>query len=353
MTAATRVAAATMKGVVFAGGRHCEVRTVPVPQPGHGEVLVRVRAAGICGSDLHVYRRDEATDQVRGHEASGVVEAVGPGTLRLRPGDRVSVHHHQGCGVCPLCARGETVACSVRHEIVGVHLSGAFGEYVAVQERNCVPLPEQASFVDGAFYACVGSTAYGALRRLGVMAHDRLAVFGLGPVGLSCVLVGRAMGLRVIGVDVVPARVALARRCGADEAVNAAEVDAVAAVREFSRIPGFAGPEGVDFVVEASGSAAGRASIVPALRREGRAAIVGAGSTERVLDPGEVLSRAVTLFGSVVFPLAWMWDLARFCAVSGLRFEPAVTHRYVLDDAPRALAAADQAEGGKVVFEDA
>ena len=340
-----------MKGVMFTGGRRCEVRDVPAPRPGHGEVLIRLMAAGICGSDLHVYRRDDATDQVRGHEACGVVAALGPGTVRLRPGDRVSVHHHQGCGACPQCARGETVACTVRHEIIGVHVSGAFGEYLVAQERSCVPLPAHASFADGAFYACAGSTAYGALRRLGVLAHDSLAVFGLGPVGLSCVLVGRAMGLRVIGVDTVPVRVALARRCGAQAAVDAREVDPVAAVREFSRVAGFSGADGVDFVVEASGSAAGRANVLPVLRREGRAAIVGAGSSDPVVNPGDVLSRAATLLGSVVFPLAWMWDLARFCAVSGLRFEPAVTHRFALDEAPAALAAADGAAGGKVVFE--
>jgi (R,R)-butanediol dehydrogenase/meso-butanediol dehydrogenase/diacetyl reductase len=340
-----------MKGVIFTGGRRCEVRDVPVPRPGHGEVLVGVRAAGICGSDLHVYRRQEASDQVRGHEAAGVVEAVGPGVLRLRPGQRVSIHHHQGCGVCPDCARGETVACSVKHEIVGVHLSGAFGEYVVAQERNCIPLPAQASFVDGAFYACVGSTAYGALRRLGVMAHQSLAVYGLGPVGLSCVLVGRALGLRVVGVDPVPRRVALALECGAQEALNAAQADAVAAVRRFGRVEGFDGSDGVDFVVETSGSAAGRANVVPSLRREGRAALVGAGSSGPVIDGADILARAATLIGSVVFPLGWMWDLARLCASSGLRFEPAVTHRFALDQAPEALAVADGAQGGKVVFE--
>jgi (R,R)-butanediol dehydrogenase/meso-butanediol dehydrogenase/diacetyl reductase len=339
-----------MKGVVFSGSRRCEVRDVERPRPGHGEVLIRTMAAGICGSDLHVYRREDASDQVRGHEASGVVVEAGPGTVRLRPGSRVSVHHHQGCGACPQCARGETVACTLKHEIIGVHVSGAFGEYLVAQERNCIPLPAQASFVDGAFYACVGSTAYGALRRLGVRATDSLAVYGLGPVGLSCVLLGRAMGLRVVGVDTVPVRVELARACGAQEALNALEVDPVERVRVFSRVEGFGEGDGVDFVIEASGSAAGRANVVPSLRREGRAAIVGAGSAEAVVNPGDVLNRALTLSGSQVFPLSWMWDLARFCAVSGLRFEPAVTHRFALQDAPAALAAADGAAGGKVVF---
>jgi threonine dehydrogenase-like Zn-dependent dehydrogenase len=340
-----------MKGVVFLGNRRCEVRNVTVDAPGHGEVRLRVMAAGICGSDLHVYRREDGSAQVRGHEACGVVEAVGPGVLRLKLGDRVSVHHHQGCGVCYQCVRGETVACTVEHEIIGVHVSGAFGEYVVAQERNCIPLPAHASFVDGTFYACVGSTAYAALRRLGPMAHDSLAVYGLGPVGLSCLLVARAMGLRVIGIDVAPARLAAARACGAQEVIDAREQDPVPSVRAFGLVEGFGRADGVDFVVETSGSVGGRENVVRSLRREGRAAFVGAGTVaEKVIDPGEILSRALTLRGSVVFPLSWMWDLARFCAASGLRFEPAVTHRFPLDDAPQAFEIADTAAGGKVVF---
>jgi threonine dehydrogenase-like Zn-dependent dehydrogenase len=280
-----------------------------------------------------------------------VVEAVGPGVRRLKLGDRVSVHHHQGCGVCYECARGETVACTIKHEIIGVHVSGAFGEYVVAQERNCIPLPEHASFVDGTFYACVGSTAFAALRRLGVAAYDSLAVYGLGPVGLSCVLVGCALGLRVIGIDVAPARLGAARACGAQQVLDARTQDPVPAVRAFGRVEGFGRTDGVDVVVETSGSAAGRENVVRSLRREGRAAIVGAGTVrEKVVDPGDVLSHALTLRGSVVFPLSWMWDLARFCAASRLRFEPAVTHRFRLDDAPRAFEIADTAAGGKVVF---
>ena len=338
-----------MKGVVFLGDRRCEVREVPAPTPGHGEVLIRVRAAGICGSDLHVYRDAKATDQVRGHEASGVVTEVGPGVLRLKVGDRVSVHHHMGCGVCEACARGETVACGVNHRIVGVHVSGAFGEYVAAQEANCIPLPDGASFVDGAFMACVGGTAYGALRRLGAVAHQSVAVFGLGPVGLSCVLVARALGLRVIGMDVAPHRVALALACGAQAAVDGREAGAIEAIRAFGKVAGFGG-DGVDCVIETSGSAEARRRILPSLKREGRAAIVGVGSDEAVINPTHIHGRAATLIGSVVFPLGWMWELSRLCAASGLTFAPAVTHRFSLSEALDALAVADEARGGKVIF---
>ena len=339
-----------MKGIVFLGNRRCEVREFPVPEPGREEVLLRVEATGICGSDLHVYRSDKNMDQIGGHEPCGVVEAVGPGVDRLKPGDRVTVHHHVGCGKCAECARGEVVACSSGKKLFGVSIPGSFAEYTVAPERNCIPLPDSVSFLDGAFMACVGGTAYGALRRLDVRAHESLAVFGLGPVGLSCVMLGKAMGLRVIGMDVLPERIELGTTCGADAVLDGTQEDAVGVIGEFGRGgPGF-WKGGVDYVIETSGSTGARECIIPSLRREGKAAIVGVGSQEKTINPTQIHGKACTLMGSVVFRLGWMWDLARFLATSGLTFEPAVTHRFSLDDAVEALALADGGRCGKVTF---
>ena len=338
-----------MKGVVFLGNRRCEVRELPVPKPGHGEVLLRIMATGICGSDLSVYRSATSSDQVRGHEPSGVVEALGPGILRLKEGDRVTVHHHQGCGVCPMCARGETVACSNK-KLVGVQVSGSFAQYAVVKENACVSLPETVSFIDGAFMACVGGTAYGALRRLGAVAHEGLAVFGLGPVGLSCVIVGKAMGLRVIGMDVLPHRLELAKKCGAGEAVDGSKGDPVPAIRKFGQgCKGF-WSDGVDYLIETSGSTPARSFMIRSIRREGKIAILGVGGAEKVINPSEIHGNACTIIGSVVFPMGWMWDLAKFLAISRASFEPAVTHRMAIEDAVEALKIADEGRGGKVIF---
>ena len=339
-----------MKGIVFLGDRRCEVRRFPVPEPGPGEVLLRIKATGICGSDLHVYRNQHASDQIRGHEPAGVVARVGPLVERLRAGDRVSAHHHWGCGACAMCARGEVVSCP-HGRVIGVAVPGSFAEYTVVPERNCTPLPDGVSFTDGAFMACVGGTAHAAYRRLGATPGESVAVYGLGPVGLSCVLVGKALGVRVIGVDVIPERVRLAEACGADAVVDASQSDLVAVVRRFGR--GAEGPwgDGVDCVIETSGSTAAREAILPSLRRYGRAAIVGVGSTEKVLNPSDIHGTGATLIGSLVFPLSWSWDLARFLATSGLSFERAVTHRFALDAAPEALRLADEGRCGKVILE--
>jgi len=338
-----------MQGVVFLGDRRCETRQFDKAQPGHGEVLIKIEASGICGSDLHVYRDAYADDQIRGHEPAGTVESVGPGVRRVKVGDRVSVHHHEGCGVCANCARGETVACP-HDKVYGVSRPGSFAEYMAAAEPNCIPIPDSAGFVDGSFMACVGTTSYAALRRLQVSAHESLAVFGLGPVGLSAVIVGKALGLRVIGMDIIDERIELAKHCGADAVVNGLADDAVQTIRAFGRIPGIDWHDGIDYVIETSGSAAARECIIPSLKRLGKAAIVGVGSDDKVINPSDIHGRAVTLIGSVVFPLGWSWDFARFIAASGLSFGPAVTHRFSLDRSVEALQTADEGRCGKVVF---
>ncbi len=339
-----------MKGVVFTGGRTLEVREFEMPVPARGEALIRIEASGICGSDLHVYRSADTPGQIGGHEPCGTVVEVGEGCVRLQVGDRVSVHHHQGCGVCDQCARGETVRCRLGHRCYGVTRPGSFAEYMTANEANCIPLPEPLTFTDGACMACVGTTAYAALRRIEARAHETLAVYGLGPVGLSAVLVGKAMGLRVLGMDVIAERLELGLRCGADEVIDARETDPVPRIIAFSRTPGIDWVEGVDCIVETSGATAARECMIPAIRRGGRIAIVGVGGEDKVINPSQIHGKACTLVGSVVFPLGWSWDFVHFLLASGMSFEPMVTHRFALEDAAQALRTADEGHCGKVLF---
>lgn len=338
-----------MRGVIFHGDRRCETVDRPMPEAGWGEVLVKVLATGICGSDLSVYRASTAADQIRGHEPSGEVVAVGPGVARLTVGARVTVQHHLGCGACPWCARGDTVACA-HDRVVGVAVPGSFAEYLVVPERNCVALPPRVSVIDGAFMACVGGTAWGALQRLQVQPCESLAVFGLGPVGLSCVILGQALGLRVVGMDVVPHRLELALQCGAEALVDARGDDPAERLREFGDDGRADHHRGVDTIIETSGSAPARRLMLPALRRRGRIAILGVGSNDEVICPSAIHGKAATILGSVVFPIGWLWDLASFLQQSGTTFEPAVTHRFSLDDSVEALSTADTTAGGKVLF---
>ena len=334
-----------MKGVVFRGERECEVRDFPVPQAGPGQVVVQMCAAGICGSDLHVYRDParSSPDQIPGHEPSGVVSQVGPDVTQVQIGDRVTVYHYLGCGHCDQCAAGFLQWCSQARGYGGP-VGGAHGDFLLADERNCVPLADSLTFGDGTFIACSGGTAYSALQKLGVTVGDTVAVFGLGPVGLSAVLLAQALGGRVIGIDPVGTRRELAEKVGAEAVVDAGAADPVPALREWS------GGAGVVHAVEASGSAAGRRALVASLRRGGRGVFLGVGTTEETLNLTDLVGRQLTLMGSFVLPLGMAWDLVRFLDQQRLSFEPLVTHRFPLEDAPEAYQVADEAQSGKVIF---
>ncbi len=337
-----------MRGVVFLGDRRVRIQEFADPEPGPGEVVVRMMATGICGSDLHVYRRDaaqfrDAEPTIVGHEPSGVVEALGAGVTRVRPGDRVCVNHYRSCGHCRHCAEGYLQWCSDARGYGGP-IHGSHGDLLLTDERNCVVMPDEVSFVDGAFVACAGGTAYSGLRKLAVSGQSTLTVMGLGPVGLSAVLIGKAFGARVIGVDVIEERVALARKIGADEAINGATEDVVASIRAIT------GGEGSDALYEASGSAPGRRQGIEALRRGGKGVFCGVGTEDETLNLTEIISRELTLMGSFVLSLRFTYDLVQFLADSRLSFEPILTHTFAIEDGEAAYREADESRTGKVAF---
>src|SRR6185312_11906126 len=194
-----------MRGVVFTGNRQLELREFPDPTPGPGEVVLEIKASGMCGSDLKFYR-------AAGNEAA----SLGLGGS----GKRVMNHHYAGCGRCKHCRVGWSQLCASGITVFGVTGDGAHARYMKVPARTNVPLPDELTFEEGAAVSCGTGTAYGALKRIDVSGRDTLAVFGQGPVGLSATMLGAAMGARVIAVDIAPERLALAKEFGADEVVN-------------------------------------------------------------------------------------------------------------------------------------
>src|SRR5688572_4604409 len=185
--------------------REITVRELPDPTPQAGEVLLKMRAAGICGSDLHPYRHPTAVhleqDVVPGHEPCGEVVALGPGVTDWRVGDRAVVYFRRTCGECHYCRTGHRNVCANRRSSYGhaADAPGADAEYMVVETACLMRLPDYLSFVDGAILACQAGTAYWPLMRLSVSGRDVLAVSGLGPLGLLAVQVATAMGARVSG----------------------------------------------------------------------------------------------------------------------------------------------------------
>src|SRR5436190_13840665 len=209
-----------MQGLVFTGDRHVAVREFPDPVAGPGEVVVAMRASGICGSDLNLYRKSSQEMQrapvVCGHEPCGVVVERGPGVSaeQFPTGLRVMIHHYRGCGTCWLCQMGYTQMCA-RADIMGTHSHGGNAAYLLAPAYALVPLSDQLSFAEGAAISCGTGTAYAALKRLAVSGRDTLVIFGQGPVGLAATQLAAAMGARVVAVDPSAERRGLAVGMGA------------------------------------------------------------------------------------------------------------------------------------------
>ena len=338
-----------VKGLVLLGDRRAEIREFDVADPGPQEVLLRIEAAGICGSDLHFYQSTPEVLGIRrgvviGHEPSGVIEAIGSCVDHLQVGDRVTVNHTLGCGHCEYCRAGATVLCA---ENLGIAASGYGGdaEYTRMPAGNCLPLPDELSFIEGTFLACTGATAYNALRKLSPSGRDRLVVIGLGPVGLSGVVVGKALGATVYGVDLIEERLALAKSLGADEVINASESDTVTAVQALTE------GRGVELAFETSGSVKGQSDAVDVLRPRGKATFVGIGNGGKSIDPAQFLHKEATLYGSKVMPEGIYQEMVRFMIRRDVRFEPIVTHRVPLVEGPAAFAEFNTGAAGKFILE--
>ena len=177
-----------MLGVVFKGGRRIALERFPDPTPGPQQVVVEIKASGMCGSDLHAYRKATGKSDkiIGGHEPSGVIAALGPGVAggAVRVGARVMVHHYHGCTTCEHCRSGWAQLCTNDEtEIYGVNRNGAHARYMLVPADTLVPLDDRLSFAAGAAISCGTGTAWGALKRMGLSGRDTIAIFGQGPVG--------------------------------------------------------------------------------------------------------------------------------------------------------------------------
>lgn len=345
-----------MTGVVLPGNSTVAFREFPVPSPGHGQVLVKMRASSICGSDIRAIYREHLGEGaeayqgvIAGHEPCGQVVELGPGCKRIREGDRVVIYHIGGCGLCEECRRGYMIGCnSPRRAAYGWQRDGGHADYLLADEHTCVLLPERITYVDGALVACGFGTAYEALRRIELSGRDRLLVTGLGPVGLAAAMLGRALGASaVVGTDVSAKRLGLARELDlVDHAVRAAP-DALEQVIDLSE-------GGFEASIDCSGVAAARLLALQALRAWGRCVYVGEGGTVTFDVSPLLIHKQIRLYGSWVTSLPRMEELLGLLDRRGLHPERTVTHRLPLARAEEAYRLAAEGESGKVclVMED-
>jgi len=342
----------TMRAAYLPGNSTVELRDVPVGAPGHGEVLLEVKASTICGSDIrciyheHLGKGPEGYQGViAGHEPCGLIVETGPGCRRFKTGDRVIVYHISGCGVCNDCRRGYMISCtsSQYRRAYGWQRDGGMAETMIAEEKDLIALPDELTYADGAQVACGFGTVYEGLEKIGISGNDAVLIMGLGPVGLAAGAVCRKLGAQqIIGVDVAPERRDLATRLGLCDTVLAAGPDNVAAVRDLT------GGHGVEKAIDCSANADARAAAIRATRKWGKMVMLGEGGTVSFNPSPDIIHDQKTIYGSWVTSTWLMEDLVERLVRWNLHPEEIITHRFALEQAGEAYALMASGKCGKV-----
>jgi threonine dehydrogenase-like Zn-dependent dehydrogenase len=347
-----------MRGVVFLGERAIELAEFPDPAPGPREVVLEMKASGMCGSDLKFYRRPKGASPaalglpdvkgpvIAGHEPCGVIAAVGTGVAEreARVGARVMVHHYHGCGVCNHCRSGWSQLCQDEPVAVyGVTANGGHAPYIKVPVSTLVPLPEPLSFETGAAISCGTGTAYGALRRMNISGNDTIAIFGQGPVGLSATQLAAAMGARVIALDISPERLARARAFGADAVIDPGSNDPVGAIKDLTG-------GGADLALDTSSAPEARIAAIRSAGVWGTVCLVGEGGSVTIEVSPDMLRKQLTVIGSWTFSAVGQAECARFVIDRNIKVDQLFTDRWRLDQAEAAYRRFDTQTTGKGVF---
>ena len=292
-----------MKQAVMTAPGKIEIRSADPPAPQAGQVLLRVRRVGICGSDVHVYHGRHPYcryPMVQGHEFSATVEAVGEGVEGLAAGQKVTALPQTVCGECPSCRRGQFHICH-RLKVDGFGMRGAAQELYAVAADRVVPLPEAFSFEQGAFVEPL-AVAVHAVQQAGEVAGKNVAVLGAGPIGNLTAQVARAAGARCLLTDVSAFRLDVARQCGFEHTSDAAgESLRDAARRAF-------GTDGIDAAFDCAGAPASIEAAVGAVSKGGTIVVVAVFSEPAPVNLGRVQNDELTLRGTMMY---WRYDYLR------------------------------------------
>src|SRR5579883_1943074 len=341
-----------MKAAFLPGDSTVELKKVPVPEPGHGEVLLAVKASTICGSDIRAIYREHLgkgpegyQGVIAGHEPAGQIVATGPGCRRFKVGDRVIVYHISGCGVCNDCRRGYMISCTSAEyrRAYGWQRDGGMAEYLLAEEKDLIHLPDSLTYLDGAQVACGFGTVYEALQKVGIDGSHAVLITGLGPVGLAAGALCRKLGAeRIIGIDISAERRELAVRLGLCDYVLAAGAENVAEVRELT------GGNGVERAVDCSANAEARATAIRATRKWGRIALIGEGGSLTLNPSPDMIHDQKTVYGSWVTSTWLMEELVERLVRWELHPETIITHRFPLERAAEAYALMASGRCGKV-----
>jgi threonine dehydrogenase-like Zn-dependent dehydrogenase len=323
-----------------------------VPTPGHGEVLLRIKASTICGSDIrciyheHLGKGPEGYQGViAGHEPCGQIVATGEGCRRFHTGDRVIIYHISGCGVCNDCRRGYMISCTSERyrRAYGWQRDGGMAGYLLAEEKDLIHLPAELSYADGAQVACGFGTVYEGLQKIGISGNDAVLITGLGPVGLATAALCRKLGATlIIGIDVLEHRMQLARDLALCDEVLRSGPDNAADVRRLT------GGHGVERAVDCSANDAARATAIRATRKWGRIVFLGEGGRVEFHPSPDLIHDQKTIHGSWVTSTWLMEELVERLVRWRLHPAALITHRFPLDRVADAYALMASGNCGKV-----
>jgi len=355
-TLGPRIIPATMTAAVYRGVNDVRLETVPVPQIGAGEVLVRVHTCGICGTDLKkIATGSHSAPRIFGHETTGVVAAVGDNVTEFNIGDRVMVFHHIPCGECYYCRHRVFAQCPTYKQVgatAGYEPSGGgFAEYVRVMQwivrKGVIRIPDNVSFEQASFIEPVNTCLKG-IETLRLMPGETVLVIGQGPIGIIQAVLARRGGVRVITSDLFPQRHTIAKRFGLNENIDASASDTVKTIKNLTE------GRGADAVILA---VAGNGLIRPAMdaTRPGGRVLLFAQTQhgEATIDPAAVCVDEKSLLGSYSASVDLQDESSRFVLRGEMELERLISHRFPLSESVAALqlAAQPKADSMKVVIQ--
>ncbi len=311
-------------------GKPLEIVEVPVPEPGAGEILLRVRAAGICSSDLHYQEgRSEVTKLpiILGHEISGEVAGCGKNVEGLKEGDRVSLFYLVTCGKCMMCATGNDNYCD-KAKMLGKNIDGGFAEFVTVPARNAFPFPETIPFSQAALITDAVATPFHALKRAAVQTGESVLIIGIGGLGIHAVQIAKIMGAgQVIAMDLEDDKLDLALKVGATAAINPKRDNVE------DKIAAITGGFGVNVAVELIGLPVTIRQAIDCTGLGGRTVVVGICPDEVILNPyHDLLLRERTIMGSADQCRADFPVIIEMAAQKRLDLSHSVSHELPLKD---------------------
>lgn len=327
-----------------------EVRDAPIPVPGPDEVLIKVKATTICGTDVHIYTWDEWSrsrikpPMIFGHEFSGEVVEVGKNVKSIKPGDYVSAETHLACGHCYQCRTGNKHLCE-NVKILGVDVDGAYAEYVKIPEENAwkndISLPPEVAAMQEPFGNAVHATL------IEDVAAKSVSVFGAGPIGIMSAMVARASGANlIIIVEPDEYRRELARKVGFEHVINPLEIDPVEYIMDHT------GGLGVDVFLEMSGAQKAIEQGLKSTRKGGRVSFLGIPKSHITLDFAEdIVFRGLKMYGINGRLMFETWYKVKALLDSGLvDLKPLITHRFTFDEVDKAMELLINRKAGKIVL---